>query len=52
MKDSLLPRRLMLATGVLVALILVAAVVMGLQRESRAQGAIGLDVPVSFPVDI
>ena len=52
MKDSCLPRRLMLAIGVLVALIFVAAVAIGLQRESSAQGAIGLDVPVSFPVDI
>ena len=48
------PRRLLLAAGIAVALALAAAAVAGLQRAGAAQGepAISLDAPVSFPVDI
>ena len=47
-------RRILVAAGIAAALALAAAAVIGLQRAGAAQGepAIGLDAPVSFPVDI
>ena len=53
MKTNRLPRRLLFAAAVLAVLVL-AAIAIGLQGESSAQNVpeIGLDAPVSFPVDI
>ena len=47
-------RRIRIAAGVVVAVILAAAIAFGLHRASVAQGtsAISLEAPVSFPVDI
>ena len=47
-------RRLRLTAGIVAALALAAAVIVGLQRASVAQSeaVISLDAPVSFPVDI
>ena len=43
-----------IAAGIVAALALAAAVIVGVQRASVAQSeaAISLDAPVSFPVDI
>ena len=43
-----------IAAGIVAALALAAAVIVGLQRASVAQpeAVISLDAPVSFPVDI
>lgn len=53
MKTNRQPHRLLFAAAVLAVLVL-AAVAIGLQGESSAQNVpeIGLDAPVSFPVDI